>query len=596
MSNRNFLFVNKDQSSNSLTRSGTGEQTSINSHVQRGRRHIRSAHVSARRRPTAPSKEKSPPETDSSATVSSPSNSSTSSGSAPHRTSSSGFGSFVLNKDVSPTSASSVTTVSSQIFHHYGAEPLDKAAVAQVQTAQQTSDDLISFASPAAQIDGRESHSITPPISVEASPHDISQLAVSSVDPFGRASIHLDFKTHQLLQYYTFVYHPAVWHAESNASSKGNYAFRTSATEVVRSALASEVDMYALLACMASRLEYIDRKPGQNMDEYLGKALAATRKLLIERAKHEPKSNEEILMIIFHLYAAEGYRNNAAAARIHMKGAKTIVQCIGGLAKLRDPQMRELLITGDGLLSAMTLQPCELPCEFDTGSYLEATPVELQFDAVYDLSDIAPALRQRSSGSIIPREMEALIDETAEISWVLQNAKDGSPEASTHAMRWLQIRNMAVRHRLLGLNLHDPRLDAFRAALVLWIVTTTTLLGQQRLGARIAPQVRVKLKMAELEQLNWRMDSDVEAWVYSLGAMCAISDSLDEAWFIEKLSKSLLERMASPGRVDAQVIFNHLKALQLRFLYHDTVYGPRAEDLARKMALKMRTPPPQAGE
>ena len=238
---------------------------------------------------------------------------------------------------------------------------------------------------------------------MEESPHDIGQFTVSSVDPFARASINIDFKAHQLLEYYKLVYHPAVWHAETRASPKGNYAFQTSATEVIQSALASDVDMYALLACMASRLEYIDRQPGQGTDEYLGKALAATRKLLMERAKHEPKSNEEILMIIFHLYAAEGYRNNAAAARIHMKGAKTIVQCIGGLAKLRDPQMRELLIIGDGLLSAMTLQPCELPCELDPGSYLEATPPEKRFDAPYDLGGIAPALRRRPPGSVVPR-------------------------------------------------------------------------------------------------------------------------------------------------------------------------------------------------
>ena len=50
--------------------------------------------------------------------------------------------------------------------------------------------------------------------------------------------------------------------------------------------------------------------------------------------------------------------------------------------------------------------------------------------------------------------MQGVVVETAEINWVLQHTKDGSEEASRHAMRWLQLHNVAVRHRLLALNLH----------------------------------------------------------------------------------------------------------------------------------------------
>jgi hypothetical protein len=431
---------------------------------------------------------------------------------------------------------------------------------------------------------------------LESNPYDISQLSASPIDPFGRASVKIDFKAHQLLLYYKNRYHPAVWDAETRVSAKGSYHFQTSVVEVIQDALASDVNMYALLACMASRLEYIDRQPGQGTDEYLGKALAATRKMLIERASREPKSNEEILMIIFHLYAAEGYRNNAAAAKIHMKGAKTIVQCIGGLNKLRDPQMRELLITGDGLLSAMTLQPCELPCEFDPGSYLDATPPELRFDVDYDLRDIASALRDRPRSSIIPPMMDSLIHETAEINWVLRHAKGGSPEAGRHAMRWIQIRNMAVRHRLLALDLPDSRVDAFRAAMVMWIVTTTTLLGQQRLGARIAPQLFAKLKVAISQGLNWDADPDIEVWILSLGAMCAMSGSLDGVWFTEMLSNKYLHAQMGTGYRTEAAILHNLKALQLQFFYHDAVYDSRTEHLARELAFMANTPPPQTND
>src|SRR5690242_16768749 len=45
---RQFLFVNKDADSSSLTRSTASEQSSINSHVQRGRRHRRSGNNTGR--------------------------------------------------------------------------------------------------------------------------------------------------------------------------------------------------------------------------------------------------------------------------------------------------------------------------------------------------------------------------------------------------------------------------------------------------------------------------------------------------------------------------------------------------------------------
>jgi hypothetical protein len=590
---RNFLFVNKDPSSSSLTRSSDTEQSNINSYVQRGRRHVRSAHAAGRRRPTANIKEKdkSLVEPESSASASSPSNSSTSSSSTVAiRSPPTGFSSFAVNQ-ANPSQSPPDRALHRTLTSSTGS--LDDAAVTRIRNAQQTADDLISIATPHAGDDyeSQQETLTTPPTSIDESPHDITQVSLSSIDPFQNSAVRLDAQTVQLLQYYRDRYHPAVWHAETRATPRGNYAFQTSAKEVIQSALASDVDMYALLACMASRLEYIDRQPGQNVDEYLGKALAATRRVLKERAKHGPKSHEEILMIIFHLYATEGYRNNVSEARIHMRGAKTIVQLLGGLSKLRDPQMRELLVTGDGLLSAMTLQPCELPCEFDPGSYLAATSSELRFDSDYDLINIATALHNRPDTSFIPESFNQLIEETAEINWVLQQAKDGTPLASTHAMRWLQIRNMAVRHHLLAVVTQDSRLDIFRATLVLWIVTTTTMLGQQRLGARMAPQIRAKLERGGHSGQAWGVDTNIKAWVLSLCAMCAISGSLDETWFINELEMVISSSGTGNRNVSEEMILGNLVGLQQQFFYHEAVYGPRAQHLATKMSSNRSSQP-----
>ncbi|ETN41245.1 uncharacterized protein HMPREF1541_03180 [Cyphellophora europaea CBS 101466] len=572
-SNKSFLFVNKDAASLSLTRSSEREQSSINSHVQRGRRHKRQPHASARRKES--SKEASPPslkEAESSGSGASPSASSSSSGSLTVRTSS-GFHDFLIPSDGEHV----LVDTDQQSKQPYNDNHL--------RTAQQTSDDLVSIASPTSEADPRGHHIAHGLPTPNGSPTGIMQFSSNPIDPFQRSSIPLDNKSHSLIQYYKEVYHPAVWHVETKASPQGGYAFQTSAADVIRSALTSDVDMYALLACMASRQQYVDRREGYSTDEYLGKALAATRRFIMQRAEQGPKSHEEILMVIFHLYAAEGYRNNTAAAKIHMRGAKTIVAAIGGLSKLQDPQMRELLIIGDGLLSAMTLQPCELPCEFDPGSYSDATPDELRIDAPYEPGNLCPALRLEPRHQIIPPPIQALIDEVAELNWVLIHAKEASPDASTHAMRWIQMRSMAIRHRLLLFEVQDPRLDAFRAVLVLWIVTTTTLLGLKRLALVIAPQIRRKLKAVTEQGLEFN-HTDIKAWMLSLGAMSAVPESEDARWFIRKLADLLVSSGAvfqAQTATDEDKVLNELRGLQEKFFYHDAVHSPYLATLAKKV-------------
>ncbi|RMZ77295.1 hypothetical protein DV737_g4459, partial [Chaetothyriales sp. CBS 132003] len=468
-------------------------------------------------------------------------------------------------------------------------DSLGDTAAARLRTAQQTADDLVSFATPTPDpIPSRRPTPSTALVSRLSNPHDISQLANNPVDPFRKSSIALDETAHSLIEYYRCVYHPAVWHVETKATQQGHYGFQTSAADVIQSALQSDVDMYALLACMSSRRQYVDLQPGNyETDEYLGKALAATRRFMKDRASQEPKSNEEILMVIFHLYATEGYRNNIEAAKVHMRGARTIIDMLGGLRNLRDPQMQELFIIGDGLLSALTLEPCMLPCEFDPGSYLEATPLDVRINPAYDLGGIAPALRQAPNAQHIPPPIRQLVDETADISWVLANANHGSPEASKRALRWIQIRSMAVRHKLLGLHLTDPLHHALRSTLVLWIVTSTTLLGKVKLRFFIAPQLRAILRSAAHQKRDWNGHLELKAWILTLGAICCFPGSPDQAWFVRKLHHFVSTSATIDPRsfLSEDGVFHQLARLMGRFFYHEPVFGGGLRGLAKELAI-----------
>ncbi|RMZ89160.1 hypothetical protein DV736_g3601, partial [Chaetothyriales sp. CBS 134916] len=589
MPNR-FLFVNKDAASTSLTRSSDKEQSSINSHVQRGRRHRRSGNVSSGRKiPVREQKAEPlpPPGQPASGSVSpqSPSNSSSSS-------SSTAIAKYPGIGVITLDDAHGNLPSDQNFFTPPDDGAPDDTTATRLRTAQQTADDLVSFATPTSNtIPSRMPTPSTTLASLATSPHDISQLANNPIDPFRKSSIALDETAHSLLEYYRRVYHPAVWHVETKATHKGDYGFQTSSADVIQSALQSDVDMYALLACMSSRRQYVDGQPGNyETDVYLGKALAATRRFMKDRASQEPKSNEEILMVIFHLYATEGYRNNTEAAKVHMRGARTIIDMLGGLQNLRDPQMRELLIIGDGLLSALTLEPCMLPCEFDPGSYLEATPPDAQINPAYDLRDIAPAFRQAPNAMHIPPPICRLIEETADISWVLANANDGSPEASKHALRWIQIRSMAVRHKLLGVHLIDQLHHALRCALVLWIVTSTTLLGKVKLRFFIAPQLRAILRSAAHQKRDWNGHLDLKAWILTLGAICCFPGSPDQAWFVRKLNHFILTSATidPSSLLNEDVIFHQLECLMGSFFYHEPVFGAGLRGLAKELVIHAR--------
>ena len=267
----------------------------------------------------------------------------------------------------------------------------------------------------------------------------------------------------------------------------------------------------------------------------------------------------------------------------------TIVAAIGGLDKLQDPQMRELLIIGDGLLSAMSLQPCELPCEFDPGPYLCTITDETRIQLPYSLDGICPALRRRLREDIIPSDMQNLIDEIAELNWVLLNARNSPPAANKHAMRWIQMRSMAIRHRLLAFEVQSPQLDAFRGTLVLWVVTTTTLLGLKKLALGIAPQIRAKLKAVTAQGLDFE-HSDIKAWMLSLGAVSAMPGTEDAKWFVRKLTDLMLSAgliSQAQSAEKQQQIFLELERLQQEFFYHEAVHAPYFQTLSTSIVAEM---------
>ena len=563
-----YLFVNKDAASNSLTRSNATEQTSINSHVQRGRRHTRSATRVSRtgnrtRRPpgrqntTAPNDSEPP----NSELVTLPSES------------------------AQPVKAESVPDGSGhQATLPSRASPRSKAAeltppqkrVPKSKTRKKAPAPRIKKPPSLAAVDNKSIVLLNSP-QTPTSPRDISQVSSSSLDPFGQSVVKLDSHVARLCRYFCETYHPSVWNSESWASRERSYTYQTSAIEVVQRAMQSEVEMNAMLACMAARIENVDSVPGQGTDRYMGNALNAVRKRFNSAPKHQ------LLLIVFHLFAADAYRQNYRAAKIHMQAAKAMFDSWGGLGSVPDPAVKELFIIGDGHMSAVLLEPCSLPCESDPGPYWVVTPFELQLEPQRDLGFIAPTLQKLCTQGYLPEELAQAIEETAECVWVLHNAPYGEPNASKHAARWLQWRHAAVRHRLLALEYPGSSLDAIRVGLIMWILTSMVVLGMKRLGGLIAPKLRTIFWSVEEPHLQWEGLIKVKSWILTIGAMCSMVGSEEERWFIDQLFeigfveyiRRVRERRPGAGTADI------LKEFQVDFFYYDAVQGVRMERLAR---------------
>lgn len=566
-----FLFVNKDAGSASLTRSNAVEQTAINSYVQRGRRHKRSAHNKGRagtqgRRSTKPDKKG---DADDELDLVSGSTTATSAASSLPDDESSQSGVKIpksLSSRSGPKSKAARITASSK------ARP-------KVQFTQR-SDRGQSPSNVKSRKNMDKTILLLNPSSALNSPRDISQVTSTSIDPFGHSVVKMDPHVAELCRYFCDKFHPSVWHAES-WTLKGQYTHQSTSSAIIQRAMQNEVEMNAILACMAARIENVDLIPGQQTDRFMGNALVAVRKRFSSLSS---ASKHQLLLIIFHLYAGEAYRQNWQAARIHMRAAKDLFNSWGGLAHVPDQSIRESFIIGDGNVSACLMEPCELPCEYDPGPYFTVTPPEMLLEAPQDLSTIAPAFRGILADGYLPSDLAEVLLEVVECAWVLRYARTGtSPQAAKHAARWLLWRNSAVRYRILATQYTDMVHEAIRTALFIWVVTAMVVpLGVMRIADLNAPRLMRALQAAKWPTHKWRGLFEVKMWVLAIGAQAARLDGHEEKWYLDQLFEvGMVEnirryRERNPDVETADV----LRQFHQRFFYYEPIQRPRLERLA----------------
>ena len=356
----------------------------------------------------------------------------------------------------------------------------------------------------------------------------------------------------------------------------------------MQGSLHDEYNLYALLAYMSNYMDNIEGVPPPgDSNLYIHKALRASQNYV----KSGQPITGRMIFNIFSLGCAEWYRYNREAAYVHLSAAKSMIDSIGGLETLDGPLV-ELLLTGDAYVAGeLKKKPLWSDADFDNGDNHPMTAYGLQ-ELQKLLSGEVPigsGLLTSSQRDIISPGLRWVILDLAVVLSVLKTSQlPGSDDESrpSGGLHWVHIRSIAIRHRLLHMELDDPRSDAVRIAIVLWMFMCFTVTGRKRSIKVIAPFLREAL--LDLPDEEWEGHDDVQLWILIVGAVSADVGTEEHTWFVARINA-----WVSANAKTSDKLFAALVTLSDKFFYHEPAqkYDLRglADDLEHMRRNKKKT-------
>lgn len=402
-----------------------------------------------------------------------------------------------------------------------------------------------------------------------------------AVDPFDRSCVKVDSEVHTLLQFYLRVFHPNTWHIEAHKQSTvlAKYKYAGGAQDIVRGCFEDEMNMYCVLASMASFLQVFQQvSMSRNVNFYMSRALAATREKIKTHQQATGTAaivNTRMILNSFYLGVAEWYRFELGASLIHIQAVKQMVDCLGGM-KCIDGQLREHLALGDTYLAAERLaKPLFDAADFDPGLN-PAIHIWSRRPGVA-VRKACTELLHRAHQEIVPEDLRQIIEDLDDCIAVLilsQQHSDFPPETP----HWIYARDLAARNRLLALDVADGRTEALRVALIMWELMVMTVSAGKRTVKLMSP--KLKGILLNINARDWTGHESVLCWILSIGSMSAAAGSDTEAWFTTEL-------MRLPVIFWSDRLTSHesaLRSLGCRFFYLESVQAPILKGLALRIA------------
>lgn len=402
-------------------------------------------------------------------------------------------------------------------------------------------------------------------------------------DPFDASSVQIDSTVRSLLHYYIYYYHPTLWTYNPQTLRSKPYAFKSSVVQVVNTAIGDPLAMYALLAASTSRIQHVDRlafPPGvQKEHVFMEQALQLMQKFIGTKPTDE-KSLTHIVHCIMFLGSAEAYRDNASAARIHMRTALEILGP-GGVMKLTDKNLQGQILMADLFQACVNMTKTNCGHEYDPGpaAVLDLADEEL---LLTDLVEHGHTLLKKD-GVVLPSQLWQIVGDLLE-SYAVNcqlNVAVMSQERAFETTHWVTKRNMAIRSRILAIETSDDRVFALKMAIIMWTLLAMNITGRVKTVKMMAGKLRSTLQRLSL--FAWEKYEDVYLWILVTGYSCARDDSCELSWFAEQI-KDLSAWLYMSGNLSGSCsTLASLEAFLRGFLYHRPVQQRRIEMIAEAL-------------
>ena len=428
------------------------------------------------------------------------------------------------------------------------------------------------------------------------------------IDPFNVFAVKLDPTICGLFQYYIDAFQrPARWHVNQDSSPRTslidpksgdtriqpNLVMQKRLDAMFRAALGDEMSMYCILVLAGSlRVSQEGTPLRQFVLHYIQKAIAATK----QKFTTSPHIDEKFILSIFNLCGAEWMMDRPEAAMVHLRLVKALVDQIGGLSMLSE-QFRENMLVGDGFFAAeRNTLPMFSYYEFEPGSSDEAEEWLAKYlphpsiTQDVDRNPTCTALLAHAGTRTIPPLLHSiLIDLRLTVS--LLGLPASTPPLPPHLAHWMHVRNLTIRHRLLSLPTPDRRTAILRLTLVIWMIMSVFRTVRRMVGSSLAPRLQNHLEL--MTDDLWGQDQDIHCWCLVVGAKNSrYSKNKDcEVWFVEQLRRWLKKYMgeqsmgsAPPVRLDdVDGVGRFLKHFCVRFFHVPVLQGENLWKVAEEV-------------
>ena len=368
------------------------------------------------------------------------------------------------------------------------------------------------------------------------------------IDPFSVTAIPINAQVQSILQYYLAMSIPATFKAENlpkdHLKSTFSYAHRHSPNvkEVVHGALFNKMHMYALLAATAGRMRFVSKVglPKNNSAEvFMQKAIGCLRAYLVLWT--DTVIDKQVVMDVFFLCVCEWYFQNYDAALMHLRAVGHLTRLLDLTSKF-DQFIHETACYNDVFLAIETSTPPLFPLTWDVPPLTAVQWVQIHRELsdskdYYSMgSGFANALFQR----IFSPAMNAVVTEF--MIWADMAQYTSITKTATGAdAQWVSRKGQAMLHSLLSIPAISPedvtvtpsrrREECCRLTLIILLSYIATQMAW-RSG---------KMNMVRLQKVLWTVDRSwgsgpldrILLWVLMCGAFAA-EGTPDEEWFLSR--------------------------------------------------------------